>query len=100
VGLSLVSVSRLVELVTNSVLGGRESAGSDGISLPDTVFNVGGGRRLPSAGTNIGVTGDALVDLLAGAGSGPLDGLAHVVEGMLGGVHDGNVGVSISLGVS
>jgi hypothetical protein len=65
VDLSLVVVAGLLDLVAEGVLGGGDTSANGGLS----------------------VLGNLLVDLLAGARSGSLDGLRDVVGGLLDRLH-------------
>lgn len=83
-GLGLVVVGSLIELVTESVLGG---AGTEGGVSGWARVEYKKGRCLPSGDIDITVLRNLLVGLLAGTGGDRLDGLSNVVDGLLGGLH-------------
>ena len=84
VGLSLVVVGGLVNLVAQSVLGGR---GTAKVLVKDSVLRYVRSGSIPSADGGVAVLGNLLVGLLAGTGEGTLDGLRDVVDGLLSGLH-------------
>ena len=80
-------VSLLVDLVTESILGGGSAvclllAGE--LMLCLTVSKV---QDIPGGEGSVGVLGDLLVGLLGGGGDALLDSLADVVGGVLDGLH-------------